>query len=118
MRAVEKDKSFTYPMYQDAIKHLRKSDNNIENDDDTGQNGGADTSLPATDGNTLALQHIVAKKAEKISGFEQSIFEQSFSSQINSEAKRVKLDPEQIKGLYISLLQTMLSTVQNMGVEK
>ncbi len=64
-------------------------------------------------GTAVALPRADVKKTEKSSDFEQML-----ASQISSEAKRVKLNPEQVKGLYVSFLQTMLSTVQDMGVEK
>ena len=42
----------------------------------------------------------------------------ALASHTNNEAKRVHLEPETVKDLYVSFLQMMLSTAQNMGVKK
>ncbi len=119
-RAIERNDSFTLSAYEDAIRHLKKGANNTKIDDD-GQKAESDlgeipeTNDSCSDGNNTAAVplQIVVPKTEK-----SPVFEQVFSSQISSEAKRVNLDPEQVKGLYVSFLQTMLSTFQDMGVEK
>lgn len=117
-RASATGKSFTCSDYKTSIKHLEKDANINQNEDGDGQNGETnfdETVLDAGDdnGTAVALPRAGVKKTEKSSDFEQV-----FASQISSEAKRVKLNPEQVKRLYVSFLQTMLSTVQNMGVEK
>lgn len=117
-RAAATGKSFTCSDYKTSIEHLKKDANinlNEDGDDQNGESNFDEPMLDAGDDNsaTVALLPAVVKKTEKSSDFEQM-----FASQISSEAKRVKLNPEQVKGLYVSFLQTMLSTVQDMGVEK
>ena len=112
-RAAAKGKSFTYPDYKIAIEHLKKSAGDTGDYDDTEQNGGTDFGDSAGGDATATERQRIVEKAQKSSSLEQV-----FSSQINSEARRIRIDPEQVKGLYVSFLQTMLSTIQDMGVEK
>jgi len=119
-RAIERNNSFTLSAYENAIRHLKKGANDTKIDD-AGQKGGSDhgeipeASDSGNDGNNTAAVslRIAVPKTEK-----PPFFEQMFSGQISSEARRVNLKPEQVKGLYVSFLQTMLSTFQDMGVEK
>jgi len=117
-RAAANGKSFTCLDFKDSIQHLKKDANINQNEDGDGQNGETNFDELVLDagndnGTAVVVPYAGVKKTEKSSDFEQM-----FASQISGEAKRVKLNPEQVKGLYVSFLQTMLSTVQNMGVEK
>ena len=117
-RAAVNGKSFTCSDFKASIQHLEKDANITQNEDGDGQNDKADLDEPVPDtgaGNStaVALPPVDVNKTGK--AWE---FEQMFASQISSEAKRIKLNPEKIKALYVSFLQTMLSAVQSMGVEK
>lgn len=118
--ALAEGKSYTCAEFNTSIKHLKKDANIIQSDGGDGQNGESNFDEPVLDAgassnssNAVALPRAAVKKTEKFSGIEQIL-----CSQISNEAKRVKLNPEQVKGLYVSFLQAMLSTVEDMGVEK